>query len=273
MNKQFTDSEVMHGICLKCSYRATCKSPCGPVKEYLAHENRAVYEKTYTNEAGQQISIVYSRPKEFNFSSFKRDGDPDKNRRNSLEMALSTENESPFSHFEPTLKQTKLFCDKFFHKMSIDDLSVKYEMSKDKVHEYYGQARRRVFNILEHLDAARPLKLERFWKQIEARSGSLPKGQRWFLMSKVFELTPNQIAEIEGLKNADSVSALIIRVSDQLKAKEIELFPVTQLEALEAKKRLDRNRERRREHRANNLERERARDRERYERGRKESTI
>jgi len=30
------------------------------------------------------------------------------------------------------------------------------------------------------LDAAKPLKLERFWKQIEARSGSLPKGQRWF---------------------------------------------------------------------------------------------
>jgi len=84
-----------------------------------------------------------------------------------------------------------------------------------KVHEYYAQARKRVFDILEHLDAARPLKLEKFWKQIEARSGSLPKGQRWFLMSKVFMLTPTQIAEIEGLKNADSVSALIIRVSDQ----------------------------------------------------------
>jgi hypothetical protein len=89
-------------------------------------------------------------------------------------------------------------------------------------------------------------------------------------MSKVFELTPSQIAEIEGLKNADSVSALIIRVSDQLKAKEIELFPVLELEA---KVRLDAVRERRRKHRSNNMERERARDRERYARKKAPSRI
>jgi len=83
-------------------------------------------------------------------------------------------------------------------------------------------------------------------------------------MSKVFELTPSQIAEIEGLKNADSVSILINRVSDQLRAGEIELFPVSEIEALEAKARLDAVRERRRKHRAKNIERERARDRERY---------
>ena len=59
-------------------------------------------------------------------------------------------------------------------------------------------------------------------------------------MSKVFMLTPAQIAEIEGLKNADSISVLINRVSDQLRAGEIELFPITKLEALEAKQCLDR---------------------------------
>jgi len=85
-------------------------------------------------------------------------------------------------------------------------------------------------------------------------------------MSKVFMLPPSQIAEIEGLKNADSVSALIIRVSDQLRAGEIELFPVSEKEALEAKARLDEVRERRRKHRTKNLERERAIDRERYAR-------
>jgi len=252
----------MKGICGKCPHKIICKTPCEPVKQYLAHENRAVYEKCYTNDAGQQISIVYSRPKEFNFSTFQREGDTDKNKQNKFEMALSTENESAFASFEPNLKQTRLFIDKFFKKMSIEDLSVKYDMKPDKVHEYYAQAKRRVFDILEHLDAARPLKLERFWKRIEQRSGSMPKGQRWFLMNKIFMLTPSQIAEIENA-SADSVSALIIRVSDQLRAKEIELFPVTQLEVLEAKARLDAVRARRREHRSNNLEKIREYDRNR----------
>jgi len=266
MKKPFANNELMKNICRKCPHRSACKTPCEPVKQYLAYQNRAVYEKTYTNEEGQQISIIYSRPKEINLSSFKKEGQTDENRANKIEMAFSTESESAFAHFEPNLKQTRLFIDRFFFKFTIEDLATKYDLSVQKAYEYYAQAKRRVFDILEHLDASRPLKLDHYWKQIEARSGNLPKGQRWFLMNKIFELTPTQIAEIEGLKNADSVSALIIRVSDQLRAGEIELFPVSEKEALEAKARLDAVRERRRKNRANNLERERARDRERYAR-------
>lgn len=251
----------MKGICSKCPHRAKCKSPCEPVKQYLAYQNRAVYEKTYTNEEGQQISIIYSRPKEFNFSSFKKEGQTDKNRSNKLEMALSTENSSPFAHYEPSLVQTRLFIDRFFKKMPITDLSTKYEITPEQVYTRYEQAKKRLFDILEFLDSSRPLKLQGVWEQIEARSGSLPKGQRYFLMSKVFMLTPSQIAELEGLKNADSVSALIIRVSDQLRAGEIELFPTSSSEKIEAKARLDAVRERRRKHRQNNLEKVRAYER------------
>jgi hypothetical protein len=254
MKKPFANNEKMKGNCGKCPHRRACKTPCEPVKQYLAYQNRAVFEKTYMNEDGQQISIIYSRPREFNLSAFKNEGDTDKNRPNKIEQAFSTENESAFAHFEPNLKQTRLFVDKFFHKLSIEDLSVKYDMEPKAVYVYYKQAKRRVFDVLEALDSNRPLKLDHYWKKIEARSGSLPKGQRWFLMNKIFELTPQQISEIEGLKNSASVSALIIRVSDQLKAGEIELFPVSEIEALEAKSRLDAVRERRRKHRANNIE-------------------
>ncbi len=139
-------------------------------------------------------------------------------------------------------------------------------MTPKKVYEYYAQSKRRVFDILESLDSKKRLKLDHYWKQIEKRSGKLPKGQRWFLMNKIFELTPTQIAEIEGLQNADSVSALIIRVADQLRVGEIELFPISEKEALEAKARLDAVRERRRKHRAKNIEKHRAYDRERHAR-------
>ncbi len=266
MKKPFADNKKMKSICRKCSHRSTCKTPCSPVKEYLVFENRQVYEKSFTNSEGQQISIIYSRPREINFSAFKREGDTDKNRQNKIEQAFSTENESAFSHFSPTLKQTRLFINKFFHKMSIEDLAVKYQMTPEAIYVYYEQAKRRLFDVLEALDSKKRLKLDHVWKQIEARSGLLPKGQRYFLMSKVFELTPTQIAEIEGLKNAASVSILIHRVSDQLRAGEIELFPFTKEESIQAKQRLDRVRERRRKHRAKNLEQVRGYDRERYAR-------
>ena len=70
------------------------------------------------------------------------------------------------------------------------------------------------------------------------------------------------IGEIENA-DPDSVSVLINRVSDQLQSGEIELFPVTQLEAYEAKARLDRVRKRRQEHRQNNLEQMREYERNR----------
>ena len=120
-----------------------------------------------------------------------------------------------------------------------------FKSSRLNYHHANTQAKRRVFGVLEALDSNRPLKLDHYWKKIEQRSGAMPKGQRWFLMSKVFELTPSQIAEIEGLTNADSVSISINRVSDQLRAGELQLFPVLELEA---KVRLDAVRERRRKH-------------------------
>ncbi len=83
------------------------------------------------------------------------------------------------------------------------------------------------------------------------------------MMSKVFELIPTQIAEIEGLKKADLVSISINRVSDQLRAGEISLFDFTEQEVKEAKARLNAIRERRRKHRSNNLEQMREYERNR----------
>ena len=265
MKKPFADNEKMKGICGKCPHKSACKVPCSPVKEYLAHENRAVFEKTYTDEAGQTISVIYSRPKEFNLSSFQREGDTDKNRPNKLEKAFSTENESAFAHFTPNLKQTRLFIDRFFFKFTIEDVATKYDLSVQKAYEAYAQARKRIFDILEHLDSARPLKLERFMEQIRERSGSMTAGQRYFVMSRIFLLSHKQIAEIERT-SPGTVSELVRRTADQLRAGEISLFDFTETEAKEAKKRLDEVRERRRKHRDKNIERERACDRERYAR-------
>ena len=55
------------------------------------------------------------------------------------------------------------------------------------------------------------------WKKmVEERSGSFPAGMRWFLLNKLFQMRPAEMARLEGVKNPSAVRGLIIRVSDQL---------------------------------------------------------
>jgi hypothetical protein len=106
---------------------------------------------------------------------------------------------------------------------------------------------KRVLEILKVMDSDKPLDLSRYNKQIEERSGKLSKGQKWFLLNKLFGIMPSEIAEMEGMKGSSSVRRLIIRVSDQLRAGEIRLIDSTPEEELAAKMRLDAKRGRRRE--------------------------
>ncbi|MGA9539223.1 MAG: hypothetical protein WBR24_25245 [Desulfobacterales bacterium] len=82
---------------------------------------------------------------------------------------------------------------------------------------------------------------------MEERSGSLPKGQKWYLLNKLFALRPSEIAELEGMKGSSSVGQLIIRVSDQLKAGEIKLTEYTDEESQVARARLEEQRAKRRD--------------------------
>jgi hypothetical protein len=93
-----------------------------------------------------------------------------------------------------------------------------------------------------------PTKQVDFWeKRVEERSGSLSKGQKWYLLNKLFGLRPSEIAEMEGLdKKSSSVRQLIIRISDQLKAGEISFIETTQEEGEAAKAHLDAHRKKRR---------------------------
>ena len=87
-----------------------------------------------------------------------------------------------------------------------------------------------------------------FWKdKVKARTGDLPKGQKWYLLNKLFGLRPSEIPELEGMdKKNSSVRQLIIRTSGQLQAGELSLIEVTPAEKEAAKARLDTQRKKRR---------------------------
>ena len=112
----------------------------------------------------------------------------------------------------------------------------------------YHNAVNRVLEVLKAMDQANAVgKKEQYAKRTEERSGKLPRGQRWYLLNKLFGLRPSEIAEMEGMKGSSSVRQLIIRVSDQLKAGEISLIETTPEESKAAKTRLDTYRKKRRE--------------------------
>ena len=50
------------------------------------------------------------------------------------------------------------------------------------------------------------------WKRmVEERSGSFPLGIKWFLLNKLFQMRPAEIARMEGVKNPSGVRGMIIR--------------------------------------------------------------
>jgi hypothetical protein len=169
---------------------------------------------------------------------------------NKEQQAFSTENETPFSSFKPTLKQTGIFVDRFFHNFTYKDLSTKYEMCVSTARKTFFNAANRILAVLEAMDKVEvSTKQVIFYKkQIERRSVTIPKGQKWYLLNKLFGMRPSEIAEMEGFNNrSSSVRQLIIRVSDQLKAGEINLIETTPEEAEAAKVRLDTQRKKRKE--------------------------
>jgi len=107
-----------------------------------------------------------------------------------------------------------------------------------------------VIGVLEAMDRKElsDKRIDLYKNQTKQRSGDLPKGQRYFLLNKLFGLRPSEIAEMEGLdRKNSSVRQLIIRVSDQLAAGELSLIEIGPEEAEAAKARLDTQRKKRRE--------------------------
>jgi len=245
----------MESICPKCSKYEGCKSPCYPVQQILAYDNLSVYEKTVTKESGRRVSIIFARSREDQRSmlSVGVDSRGDPRQSTKEQQAFSTENENPFASFKPNLKQTGIFIDRFFHGFSYKDLAEKYDMTAETARKTYHNSINRVLAVINAMDTGQvPTKQVDFWKKrVEERSGILPKGQKWYLLNKLFGLRPSEIAEMEGLDKKNSyVRQLIIRVSDQLRAGEISLIETTSEETEAAKARLDAYRKKRREQHA-----------------------
>jgi hypothetical protein len=222
-----------------------------PVELYLAENNLTIFEKTAINARGEKISIVFSRSREMQQSTLSigvdKSGDPRLSSRE--QQAFSSENATPFKSFQPKLKQTGIFVDRFFNNFTYADLAKKYDMTEKNAKGTFHNSINRILAVIEAMDNGEAVtKQVAFYKnRVKARTGNLPKGQKWYLLNKLFGLRPSEISELEDIdKKRSSVRQLIIRTSDQLQAGELSLIEVTQEEREAAKARLDTHRKKRR---------------------------
>ena len=85
------------------------------------------------------------------------------------------------------LKQTGLFIDRFFHNFSYADLAKKYDMTEKNAIRTFHNSVNRVLAVIEAMDSGETLtKQVAFWKdKVKARTGEMPKGQKWYLLNKL----------------------------------------------------------------------------------------
>lgn len=161
------------------------------------------------------------------------------------DLLFSTESESPFLGQGPatTSKMTGIFIDRFFNRMKFKDLAVRYDLADHTIAgKIYREAVKRLHRILEALERERNVhyNLRPVKVKIDELAERLSKNQKFYLLYQLFDLTPHDIARLEGGNIRPSrISEMILRVSDKLRCGEIRLFQVSPEETHVSRERLD----------------------------------
>jgi hypothetical protein len=236
----------LEGLCRECPHFSGCRRTCKPVQVLLNDGNPGPAEWSHPHPisgAPQGIRVLQHDPRCRNVTSL---GDAAR----TIEAAFSTENRPAFPDFDAELTQTRVFIERFFWGESYADIATRYETTEKAVRELYRRAKLKILEILEAIDNRRHV--ERFFDQ--SLTEFFTKGQRWFLLHRLFGLRLTAIAELDGAE-VGNVKNAVQEVEDRLVAGErcgngngIELPrpPVSPRQVAFARERIERKRARRR---------------------------
>ncbi|RJP90940.1 MAG: hypothetical protein C4518_08580 [Desulfobacteraceae bacterium] len=153
------------------------------------------------------------------------------------QTAFSDQHPSPFvDAINTDLKQTGVFIDRFFYRMSFKDLAVKYELSKVGASTLYRKAQAR---ILELIGAEKRRKLASAnCEQIV----TMPKSIQCFLLYSVFGLTCPEVSSILNVGQS-YVHRVIKKIRDQIMCGEVTMIEFAQSDREAARDRLEKFKE------------------------------
>lgn len=149
------------------------------------------------------------------------------------QKVFSDQHPSPFvDAINTDLKQTGVFIDRFFYRMSFKDLAEKYEMTEPSASTLYRKAQNR---ILELIGAEKRRKIASAnCEQIVM----MPKAIQCFLLYSVFGLTCPEVSSILNVGHA-YVHREIKKIRDQIICGEISMLEFTQSDREAAGERLE----------------------------------
>jgi hypothetical protein len=147
----------------------------------------------------------------------------------------------------PRLKQTGIFIDRFFFRMSYHELAEKYQVERSAVAKLYVNAKERLVKTIEAMDRVE------LAKNNGVALAAMPKAVRVFMLHAIFGLSNAEIGKFLGMHHS-LVHRCVTSTRDRILAGELDLLTAkdddrqaarTRLqEARQARAEYDRNRER-----------------------------
>lgn len=180
--------------CLDCSTRSECKKPCKPVNDILWKDNR-VMERHYDD-----MIICYPQRHEVHFSELQ-DYQPEN---------FSDSDVIPWASGDYRLTQTKVFVERFFHKVPCKELADRFDVKENTIVGMYARAVEQLEKIIEALDARR--------EGVKAvRGDRFNEDQKYFLLVSIFGFSGAEVARMFN-RDHSRVSLKIKRMTDNYSA-------------------------------------------------------
>jgi len=162
-------------ICETCEKRESCKTPCKEVNNILWKDNH-VMERYYNDSI-----VVFPPFREVHFSAVN-DYDVED---------FATTDAFPWSSENCELRKTAVFIDRFFNRMSYEEMSEKYCAPINTLRSAYFKCVSRLEETISVLDTRRE-GIKAVMKQKDVFS----EDQKYFLLVDVFGFTGKEVAEM-----------------------------------------------------------------------------
>lgn len=201
------NGEKLKDVCPKCSHYATCETPC-----ILLHReiNRRPEVKPFKEQYlhRENIIVLFHQHHEVRFSDLPYlDGEEDK------VPDFPDFGPDTWPPIEVTRKRTGVFLDRFFNKMSYEDLAVKYDLPDAKeARTVFARGQVRLMEIIRRMDSEPSRRLAETLR----KTGRFSVRLKAFLLNKCFELSPTEVGQVLGIDRM-SASKYIKLVSDRLR--------------------------------------------------------
>jgi hypothetical protein len=197
--------------CIKCRNKSICEKPCYFVETFLAQVTKGIDKQTGKNE----LTYFGNSYWEKRFSEFH----PATLKKVVFEVADESEPDlSPDQRFDdleytPQQKIAGVFYSRFFLGKSYQEIGEKYGIDHRHAASIYGQAKKRVLEIVKILDGRdRAVK----WCHDLARN-RFSKHEKAFLLNKVFGYSFKEIADILGYTGPDAIQHKVNGMANEVR--------------------------------------------------------